>query len=112
MITVYLRVQNTAMDKADNFHRTPQYKLDWVFAKTGTYYQWRDFVQTFVFMDTVCPDSKVHGAIMGPAWVLSAPDGPHVGPMNLAIRVVTTDTYGCDRPPQHAQLMQAFRQNL
>ena len=24
-----------------------------------------------------------------PTWVLSAPDGPHVGPMNLAIRVVT-----------------------
>ena len=23
---------------------------------------------------------------MGPIWVLSAPDGPHVGPMNLAIR--------------------------
>ena len=23
---------------------------------------------------------------MGPAWVLSAPDGPHVGPMNLAIK--------------------------
>ena len=33
------------------------------------------------------PDSKAHGAIMGPRWVLSAPDGPHVGPMNLAIRV-------------------------
>ena len=32
------------------------------------------------------PDSKVHGANMGPIWVLSAPDGPHVGPMNLAIR--------------------------
>ena len=32
------------------------------------------------------PDSKIHGANMGPAWVLSAPDGPHVGPMNLAIR--------------------------
>ena len=31
-------------------------------------------------------DSKVHGANMGPTWVLSAPDGPHVGPMNLAIR--------------------------
>ena len=27
-----------------------------------------------------------HGANMGPTWVLSAPDGPHVGPMNLAIR--------------------------
>ena len=36
----------------------------------------------------ICPDSKVHGANMGPTWVLSAPDGPHVGPMNLAIRVV------------------------
>ena len=33
------------------------------------------------------PDSKVHGANMGPTWVLSAPDGPHVGHMNLAIRV-------------------------
>ena len=33
------------------------------------------------------PDGKVHGANMGPTWVLLAPDGPHVGPMNLAIRV-------------------------
>ena len=32
------------------------------------------------------PDSKVHGANMEPIWVLSAPDEPHVGPMNLAIR--------------------------
>ena len=31
------------------------------------------------------PDNKIHGANMGPTWVLSAPDGPHVGPMNLAI---------------------------
>ena len=35
---------------------------------------------------SVYPDSKVHGAYMAPAWALSAPDGPHVGPMNLAIR--------------------------
>ena len=34
-------------------------------------------------------DSKVHGANVGPTWVLSAPDRPHVGPMNLAIRVVS-----------------------
>ena len=34
------------------------------------------------------PDSKVHGANMEPTWVLSAPDGPHVGPMNLAIRAI------------------------
>ena len=32
------------------------------------------------------PDSKVHRANMGPTWVLTAPYGPHVGPMNLAIR--------------------------
>ena len=32
------------------------------------------------------PDCKVHWANMGPTWVLSAPDWPHVGPMNLAIR--------------------------
>ena len=41
------------------------------------------------------PDIKVHGAKMGPTWVLSAPDGPHVGPMNLAIRVLLTDTSTC-----------------
>ena len=29
-----------------------------------------------VIWDTI-PDSKVHGANMGPTWALSAPDGPH-----------------------------------
>ena len=33
------------------------------------------------------PDSNVHGANTGLTWVLSAPGGPHVGPINLAIRV-------------------------
>ena len=33
------------------------------------------------------PDSQVHGANKGPTWFLSAPEGPNVGPMNLAIRV-------------------------
>ena len=36
---------------------------------------------------TGIPDSKVRGANMGPTWVQSAPDGPHVGPINLAIWV-------------------------
>ena len=39
------------------------------------------------YISTISPDSKVFGANMGPTWVLSAPDVPHVGPMNLAIRV-------------------------
>ena len=33
-------------------------------------------------------DSKAHGANMGPTWVLSAPDEPHVGPRNLAIKTL------------------------
>ena len=37
----------------------------------------------------ISPDSKIHGANMGPSWVLSAPDGPHVSPMNPTIRVHT-----------------------
>ena len=41
--------------------------------------------------DVYYPDSKVRGANMGPTWVLSAPDGPHVGPMNLAIWVAYYD---------------------
>ena len=40
----------------------------------------------YCFVDEF-PDNKVHGTNMGPTWALSAPDGPHVGPMNLAIRV-------------------------
>ena len=38
---------------------------------------------------SLTPGSKVHGANMGTTWVLSAPDGPHVGPVNLAIRDIT-----------------------
>ena len=32
------------------------------------------------------PDSKVHGANMGPTWGWQNPGGPHVGHVNLAIR--------------------------
>ena len=35
----------------------------------------------------VYSDSKVHGANTGSIWVLSAPDGPHVGPINFVIGV-------------------------
>ena len=33
------------------------------------------------------PDSKVHGANMGPIWGRQDPGGPHVSPMNLVIWV-------------------------
>ena len=45
-------------------------------------------VSTLSRINISFPDSKVHGANMGPTWVLSAPDGPHFGPMRLATRVV------------------------
>ena len=31
------------------------------------------------------PDSKVHGANMGPIWGWQDPDWPHIGPINLAV---------------------------
>ena len=39
-----------------------------------------------LFLPQAIRDTKVHGANMGPTSVLVAPDGPHVGPMNPAIR--------------------------
>ena len=36
----------------------------------------------------VYSDSKVHGSNTVPTWVLSAPDGPHLSPMKLAIGIV------------------------
>ena len=48
----------------------------------------------FISIVSVCklgesPDSKVHGAIMGPIWDRQDPGGPHVGPMNFAIWVIS-----------------------
>ena len=37
------------------------------------------------------PDSKIHGANIGSTWVLLAPGGPHVGPMKLAMKVVSPE---------------------
>ena len=38
------------------------------------------------YLNRYTPDNKVPGANMEPCWALSAPNGPLVGPMNLAIR--------------------------
>ena len=48
---------------------------------------WKQPAVVFVTA-TDYPDSKVHGAYMWPIWGQQDPGGPHVGPMNLAIRVV------------------------
>ena len=41
------------------------------------------------------PDSKVHGANMGPIWGRQDPGGPHVGPMNFAIWEIALNTLKC-----------------
>ena len=47
-------------------------------------------LRTMIWLYTGCSwathDNKVNGAHLGPTWVLSAPDGHHVGPINLVIR--------------------------
>ena len=47
------------------------------------------------------PDSKVHGANMGPIRGRQDPDGPHVGPMNLAIGVGALDVSESDAKYGH-----------
>ena len=40
---------------------------------------------TGITVTQITPDSKVHGANMGPIWGRQDPGGPHIGPMNFAI---------------------------
>ena len=42
--------------------------------------------------------SKIHGANMGPTWVLSAPGESHVNPMNFAIRDCIVQMIGMSSP--------------
>ena len=50
---------------------------------------------TRLYFNDTFPYSKVHEANLGPTWVLSAPDGPHVCPINLAIRVTILTQNWC-----------------
>ena len=44
----------------------------------------------YMYQWVLCnPDSKFLVANTGPTWVLAAPGGPHVGPMNLDIKEVS-----------------------
>ena len=42
------------------------------------------------------PDSKVHGANMGPIWGRQDPDWLHIGPMKIAIWIYTMLQFGVD----------------
>ena len=58
--------------------------------KMFTYWRVRDLLMPASKPESN-PDSEVHESSMGPTWVLSAPDGPHVGPINLAIGEAVRD---------------------
>ena len=75
-------------------HGLPSLPQDhiWVWRRSISIY-WRLPLEVWRVISEMYPDNKVHGAHMGPTWVLSAPGGPHVGPMNLAIRVVSEWKY-------------------
>ena len=48
-----------------------------------------DFLLILSMTETITLDNEVRGTNMGSIWVLSAPGGPHVGPIKkLAIRAV------------------------
>ena len=81
--------------------------MGWVLIRAGVYcphlwaqlvysgYYYSDLIPASISVQLVpiLPDNKVHMANMGPTWVLSAPGGPHVGPMNFAIRVSTVESH-------------------
>ena len=50
---------------------------------------WRHHGKCHGLIGWYYPDSKVHGATMGPIWGRQDPGGPHGGPMNFAIWVVS-----------------------
>ena len=54
------------------------------------------------------PDSKVYGAYMGPSWGRQDPDGPHVGPMILAIWGVMALMQLATYHRQHIKILLGF----
>ena len=61
------------------------------------------------------PNSKVHGTNMGPTWVLSAPVGPNVGLMNLAIWDVVdknTRNWARCKSSQSVNVLNQFQNNF
>ena len=77
---------------AYGFHkwRSYEWNYQWLSSWVTQIRYSREAIHSFYFLRAI-PDTKVHGANMGPTWVLSAPDGPHVGPMNHAIRDISSN---------------------
>ena len=67
------------------FRWTGCFKLAYIALVVTVAYMYSPRISSGMSEDSA-PDSKDHGASMGPTWVLSAPDWPYDGSMILAIR--------------------------
>ena len=72
------------MDAIDKSTGVPfQYKVVFLPAQKLPFSR-KDSRETYcLYTKNPCPDSKVHGANMGPTWVLVAPDGPMLAQWTL-----------------------------
>ena len=100
MVSAKSMVSSTMITRLLNPQKVPEgNKIHWINSMSNCRIEVWNYVEAVYYCDI--PDSKVHGANMGPTWVLSAPDGPHIGPMNLAIRdcsiTFVLDANGCNR---------------
>ena len=68
------------------------FKLNFAFDANGNGINQSGMDWNIVQYPNTNPNGKVHGANTGPTCVQLAPDGPHDGPMNLAIG----ELYMCD----------------
>ena len=56
-----------------------------------------DLLAYGIKQQSVDPDSKVHGANMGPIWGRQDPGGPHVGAMIFAIWATNNNQLHCTK---------------
>ena len=91
-----MKFSHSTSEPGRSLRKTYNNKLEYNLAEltwTKSYEMWKIITHgpgnsTMVYILAITeniPDSKVHGANMGPIWGRQDPGGPHVGPMNFAI---------------------------
>ena len=77
-----------------------------IFSKVASFCELHNIVNSLNFVSSHhVPDSKVHGANMGPIWGRQDPDGPHVGPMRLVMRDFQLLTSAVDARPMASTVL-------
>ena len=87
--SVNVFMKNIPINKTDIYRIVNWFAESICHIRTKLYKLYEGYCKGYADCHITCPDSKVHGANMGPIWGRQDPGGPHVGPMNFAIWVVT-----------------------